>query len=184
MPRIAQIAEQFDPSTEVGRLSRCELGKISTIAPSAIKAISVTAPVVSRMVKALEELGYITRERLDRDRRSRWIQLTERGSIAVRVAAAATVGNLEAERTAARVVLGSKKLESESYEETSNTIAQAVDAVARVDSSLKKMRIALDDRAAFHPPWLPICDRIPPSIFTSFTTLDDPQLRYGDPALI
>lgn len=102
----------------------------------------------------------------------------------MRVAAAATLGNLEAERTAARLVIGSKRVQPESYEETLSTIAEAEDAVARVDSSLKKMRIALDDRAAFHHPWLPICDRLPPSIFTSFTTLDDPQLRYCDRALM
>jgi len=133
------------------------------------------------MLKALEQLGYVDRERSARDRRVRWIRLTERGEIAVRVASSATLGNLEAERTAARIVTGDKRLESESYEETLSTIAQAQDTVARVDGFLTAMRAALADRAAFHHPWLPICDRMPPMIFT---TVVDGRCRYGDEDLL
>ncbi len=122
--------------------------------------LGVSAPVVSRMLKALEQLGYVLRERHRRDGRSRWIRLTERGEIAVRVAATATLGNLEAERTAARLVTGNGRLVSESYEETLTTIEQAKDDVARVDGFLSTMRTAIADRAAFHHPWLPICDRV------------------------
>lgn len=138
--------------------------------------LGVTAPVVSRMLKALEQLGFVARERHRRDGRSRWVRLTERGETAVRVAATATLGNLEAERTAARVVAGSKRLESQSYDETLNTIEQARDDVARVDGFLTTMRAALADRAAFHHPWLPICDRRTPL----FLSIVDAGYRYDD----
>lgn len=143
--------------------------------------LGVTAPVVSRMLKALEALGFVDRERAARDRRSRWVRLTERGAIAVGVASSATLGNLEAERTAARLVLGSDRLVSDSYEETLRTIDEGSDSVAHVDGFLVKMRAALADRAAFHHPWKPICERMPPFIFH---TLVDGRLRYGDEDLL
>ena len=43
------------------------------------KILGVTAPVVSRMVKSLEALGLVRRERVDRDRRQVSVSLTEEG---------------------------------------------------------------------------------------------------------
>jgi DNA-binding MarR family transcriptional regulator len=143
--------------------------------------LGVTAPVVSRMLKALETLGYVERERPERDRRTQWIRLTHRGAIAVGVASSATLGDLEAERTAARAVTGNTRLVPETYEEILTTIKEAKDTVARVDGFLDAMRKALADRAAFNHPWLPICDRLPPMIFT---TMVDGRLRYGDEDLL
>ncbi len=143
--------------------------------------LGVTAPVVSRMVKALELLGFVARERHRRDGRSRWVRLTERGAIAVRVASSATLTNFEAERTAARVVTGDKRLQSDSYDETVKTIEQATDTVALVDGILTKMRAALADRAAFHHPWLPISDRRPP---LAVTRMPDGRCLYGDAELL
>ena len=143
--------------------------------------LGVTAPVVSRMLKALEKLGYVERERPERDRRTQWIRLTERGAIALAVASSETLGDLEAERTAARAVTGSTRLVPETYEEILTTIHEAKDAVDRVDGFLTVMRKALADRAAFHHPWLPICDRLPPM---TFHTIVDGRLRYGDEDLL
>jgi DNA-binding MarR family transcriptional regulator len=44
------------------------------------RELGVTAPVVSRMLRSLEELGWVTRSRRrDDDRRQRWVKLTDRG---------------------------------------------------------------------------------------------------------
>ena len=143
--------------------------------------LGVSASVVSRMMKALERLGYVERERPERDRRIKVVRLTHRGAIAVGVASSETLGDLEAERTAARAVTGNTRLVPESFEETLTTIEQAKEPVSRVDCFLTAMRKALADRAAFHHPWLPICDRLPPMIFT---TMVDGRLRYGDEDLL
>jgi DNA-binding MarR family transcriptional regulator len=143
--------------------------------------LGVSAPVVSRMLKALQQLGFVERERHRRDGRARWVTLTERGAIATRVAASATLVNLEAERTAARAVTGNNRRESASYDEILHTIEHAKGAVAEVDAFLTTMRAALEDRAAFHHPWLPISERMPPMIFT---TMVDGRLRYGDEDLL
>jgi DNA-binding MarR family transcriptional regulator len=143
--------------------------------------LGVTAPVVSRMIKALHQLGYVERELNRRDRRSRWIRLTARGEIAVRVASSATLGNLEAERTAARIVTGNKRRASGSYDETLRTITQAKETVTRVDHFLVTMRAALSDRAAFHQPWRPICHQLAP---LAFTTAAHVAAHYDDEATL
>jgi DNA-binding MarR family transcriptional regulator len=124
--------------------------------------LGVTAPVVSRMIKALHQLGFVDREVHPRDGRSRWIRLTPRGLIALRVAASATLADFEAERTAARLVTGNKRLESESREETLDTIERAQPIVAHVDRVLVAMRIALVDRAPYRHPWQPMSEQPPP----------------------
>lgn len=139
--------------------ARFDLMRIVKIYPDGIPQgtirwlLGVTAPVVSRMIKALHELGYVDREVHRRDRRSRWIRLTERGEIALRVASSATQRDREDERTAARIVTGNKRLESESWQETLDTIDHAKPIVDLVDRILLVMRIALVDRAPYRHPW-------------------------------
>jgi DNA-binding MarR family transcriptional regulator len=116
------------------------------------------------MLKSLQALGFVSRERCERDGRARDVKLTYRGGIALRVACSATLGNLEAERTAARAVAGNPKEESDSEDETLSTIREARGDVARVDGFLTAMRRALADRAAFHHPWLPVRDRMFPPV--------------------
>jgi len=41
--------------------------------------LGVTAPVVSRMLQALQALGWVTRERVKSDRRQLWVKLTRDG---------------------------------------------------------------------------------------------------------
>jgi DNA-binding MarR family transcriptional regulator len=43
------------------------------------RKLGVTAPVVTRMLKALRALGWVTRRRTDSDRRQWWITLTTDG---------------------------------------------------------------------------------------------------------
>jgi len=49
--------------------------------------LGVSAPVVSRMLRSLEELGLVTRSRRAWDRRQRWVSLTELGKARIHTAA-------------------------------------------------------------------------------------------------
>jgi DNA-binding MarR family transcriptional regulator len=64
------------------------------VAQSSIrKRLGVTAPVVSRMLKSLRELGLVTRQRRLTDRREWLISLTARGRFAIRRAIAHFIGS-------------------------------------------------------------------------------------------
>jgi DNA-binding MarR family transcriptional regulator len=43
------------------------------------EVLHVSAPVVSRMLRSLEELGWVVRERCPVDRRQKWVALTDKG---------------------------------------------------------------------------------------------------------
>jgi DNA-binding MarR family transcriptional regulator len=56
------------------------------------RALGVSAPVVSRMLRALEKLGWVTRKKAERDRRQREVSLTDKGLACIRSAHAALRG--------------------------------------------------------------------------------------------
>ena len=63
-------------------------GKVGQARQSDVrKALGVSAPVVSRMLRSLEALGWVVRTRpAYGDRRQRWVGLTEKGETGVRSA--------------------------------------------------------------------------------------------------
>jgi DNA-binding MarR family transcriptional regulator len=142
--------------------------------------LGVTAPVVSRMLKSLQLLGFVARERDTKDRRCRIVRLTKRGTIALGMAHELTIVSHLADRTAARAATGNTRVLAASEEETRDTIRDARDAVAQVDGFLRKMRRALGDRAPFHHPWLPWSELMP----VAYTRLVDGRLQYGDESLL
>ena len=62
--------------------------------------LGVSAATVSRMLKSLEALGFVVRERMDHDLRMRRIHITELGRERVRAALRALVESRKAERLA------------------------------------------------------------------------------------
>jgi DNA-binding MarR family transcriptional regulator len=115
--------------------------------------LGVSAPTVSRMLKSLEQLGLVERDRDARDGRCKKVYLTKRGRDAVDLALRMTVDNDEAEHTAARGVLGSTRVETEFDEETWLTIDLGREHLDVLDSLTAKMRKAFRDRAPFRHPW-------------------------------
>ena len=142
--------------------------------------LGVTPPVVSRMLKSLQELGYVARERDTEDGRCRIVQLTERGNVALGMALELTIVNQVADRTAARAATGDTRVRSTSHEENMRTIDDAREQVAQADGFLRKMRKALADRAPFHIPWRPWLELMP----VAYTRLVDGRLQYGDESLL
>ena len=50
------------------------------------RKLGVTAPVVTRMLQALQALGFVTRRRVDSDRRQLWVTLTSAGMARITMA--------------------------------------------------------------------------------------------------
>jgi len=50
------------------------------------RQLGVTAPVVTRMLQALQALGFVTRRRVDSDRRQLWVELTSIGMARIKTA--------------------------------------------------------------------------------------------------
>ena len=107
-------------------------GKMQTL-------LGVSAATVSRMLKSLEELGFVTRERLARDARCVLVRLTARGLECVRAAADALVDSGIAERFALRGLA----LEPET----------ARPEVATLQKLLSRIRQNYGDPAPFEHPW-------------------------------
>ncbi|MGH7297556.1 MAG: MarR family winged helix-turn-helix transcriptional regulator [Polyangiaceae bacterium] len=59
------------------------------------RKLGVTAGVISRMVRALEQLGWVTREVWSRDTRQRLVRLTKQGEARMRKARRAVVRSME-----------------------------------------------------------------------------------------
>lgn len=136
--------------------------------------LGVSAPTVSRMLKALQQLGFVERERDVEDGRCLIVRLTEVGKVAVRMALEATVVNREADRTAARAVVGSTRIASASDEETKATISHGHERLQVLCALLDSMRAAFVDAAPFRHPW-----RTGPFIPIAFTTLVDGRLTMA-----
>ena len=130
--------------------------------------LGVSAPTVSRMLKSLQQLGFVERERDVADGRCLIVRLTPRGRVAVRMALEMTIVNREADRTAARGVAGNTRATPKSFEEIDNTIANGRERLEALDTLLDSMRIAFEDPAPFRHPW-----RAAPFMPLAFTTLVD-----------
>ena len=115
--------------------------------------LGVSAPTVSRMLKSLQEKGFVEREQDDDDGRCLIVRLTPRGRVAVRMCIEQTVVAREAERTAARGVLGDTRAQPKSYEEVLATISAGKTSLAQLDVLLANMRRAFADPAPFWHPW-------------------------------
>ena len=124
--------------------------------------LGVSAPTISRMLKALETLGMVTRRWDSYDGRCRKVHITARGRECVEKALAATVGVRADQLAVARCGTGDKNQpRPESHEEASAIIDAAKEKVDVLDYALERMRKALFDPAAFHHPWR-LHDTVPP----------------------
>ena len=125
--------------------------------------LGVSAPTISRMLKALEALGMVTRTGDSYDGRCRKVHITARGKACVEKALAATVGVRADQLAVARCGTGDKSRPTHmSDEETTAVIDAAKEKVDVLDYALERMRKALLDRAAFHHPWR-VHDTVPPT---------------------
>jgi DNA-binding MarR family transcriptional regulator len=80
-----------------------ELHRAHGIAQTKLREmLGVTPPTVSRMLKSLELLGFVTRKRYSFDARSKIVEITELGLERVRAAREALVDSEIADRMAAR----------------------------------------------------------------------------------
>jgi DNA-binding MarR family transcriptional regulator len=68
------------------------------------RILGVTKATVSRMVRALEELGYVRRDRDEEDRRCMFVWLTERGTACVYSATKALIASGKIRRTIVRAL--------------------------------------------------------------------------------
>jgi DNA-binding MarR family transcriptional regulator len=108
------------------------------------RALGVTAPTVSRMLKSLEELGLVSRELLTSDRRRRWVCITDLGR---RVMRRAEVGLVSSGNISFAIECA---LCEPWWDETAAFLA--VDAL---DVPLGRMRRAFFDDASLVYPWHP-----------------------------
>lgn len=135
-----------------------------------IDLLGVSAATVSRMLKSLEQLGFVARSRAyAEDARRLLVRITKLGSDRVRRGLAATVSSRVADLLAARGVTG-------------NILATADDAVSRdkvaaFEAVLVRMRNVFGDPTPVRHPWH--TESIVPMIFT---TLVDGRLFYTDEA--
>jgi DNA-binding MarR family transcriptional regulator len=127
--------------------------------------LGVSGATVSRMLKALEALGFVTRTPLATDRRNLLIELTQYGWDTMDAAMCRLVWNRAANALARRGV--SAKPED------------ADRKLGVLQGFLSSMRKAYDDRAAFIDPWTNA-----PLVPYFYTTLVDGRIRYGDEDLL
>jgi DNA-binding MarR family transcriptional regulator len=138
--------------------------------------LGVSAPTVCRMLKALEQLGMITRRRYYHDGRCWMIHITPTGAAAVKTALAATVDLREDERAVARCATGDvAHYRRGSAAETTAMIDAAKPKTAALTRTLAIMRHALFDFAPFDHPWQAV--DCPP---LKVHTVVDGVGRYGD----
>jgi DNA-binding MarR family transcriptional regulator len=105
------------------------------------KALGVSASVVSRMVRALEALGWVMRERMEGDRRQWWIELTEAGRALIRQVRRWLVRGMH------RVVL-----HAICFGEHRDADAQFRN-MDRLEGYLRVLRRECADRATLYYPW-------------------------------
>jgi len=105
--------------------------------------LGVCASVVSRMVRSLEELGWVARRRDVRDRRTWWLSLTERGEQVIREARRLWL------RAAARLV------EDAICMSGCRGRDHRFERLFRVTGYLGRLRSHFGDRATLDYPWWP-----------------------------
>jgi DNA-binding MarR family transcriptional regulator len=101
--------------------------------------LGVSAPTVSRMLKALEEVGFVVRERMEHDARFRRVYLTELGLERLAVARMELVDFGLNDRTAQR-----------GLDPDPETARQKL---YKLREFLSSMRVAYTDPAPFEHPW-------------------------------
>jgi DNA-binding MarR family transcriptional regulator len=105
------------------------------------RALGVTAPVVTRMLHALESLGWLTRRRVAWDRRQRRVELTDDGL--ARIKAIYRVMLRAAQRwTEVAICFGEHRVPSRRL--------RHMDAL---DGYLRALRRTCGDRATLYYPW-------------------------------
>jgi DNA-binding MarR family transcriptional regulator len=103
--------------------------------------LGVTAGVVSRMVRSIEALGWVSRERCRDDRRQIWVRLTEIGARCIR----------EARRALVRAVL---RLVCEAICFGRHRSAEArFQAIVHLEDYLRALRTNFGDTATLDYPW-------------------------------
>ena len=125
--------------------------------------LGVSAPTVSVMLKSLEKLGFVVRERMSRDGRCLLVQATALGLKTVRAALARLVGSGIADRMAGLGLASDPDI--------------ARPAVELCRSVLSKMRKTYGDAAPFEHPWRE-GGLLEPYVFH---TIVDGRLTYGAP---
>jgi DNA-binding MarR family transcriptional regulator len=109
------------------------------------KDLGVSAPVVSRMLKSLEKLGLVVRERCPRDTR-RWIvSLTRTGRKRIRTGIRRFIRSGKAQRVLDRALVGDRCSDD----------TECFWAMCRVEGDLNAIRRGFRDRARLHYPWHP-----------------------------
>lgn len=127
-----------------------------------IALLGVSGATVSRMLSSLEDLGYVVREQIARDRRALTVKITKLGLERVRHAREKLVDSGRAERLALRAF------------ELSPDRARA--PLAMMVRFLSRIRKNLADPAPFEHPWTGQ-DLVP----YVFHTIVDGRLCYGAP---
>lgn len=116
--------------------------------------LGVSAPTVSRMLKALEGRGLVLRTRDTRDRRRLLLKATPAGNNAVEIALGGAVWSREGERVVARCAVGDRdNAKKRSGAATSAFISAAKEKVGALIGTMMAMRAALFDRAPLRYPW-------------------------------
>ena len=128
-----------------------------------IALLGVSGATVSRMLSSLEELGYVLREEIPRDRRALLVKITERGLERVRHARETLVDSGRAERLALRA-----------FEHSPDWARPQLVMMRRF---LSRIRKNFFDPAPFEHPWTGE-DLVP----YAFHTIVDGRVCYGAPA--
>lgn len=139
-----------------------ELHEYGVAQSKLIELLGVCAPVVSVMLKSLEQLGFVTREICAEDRRYRYVHLTALGRAEVTAARVALIASGVADRTAL-----------ESLDPSPNVAAPMADDLRRL---LRAIRRNFHDPAPLEHPW-----RTGEVIPYITTTLVDGRICYGPP---
>jgi DNA-binding MarR family transcriptional regulator len=113
----------------------------TTLQKEVRRALGVSAPVVSRMLRALEQLGWVTRRRPESDRRQREVSLTERGLACIRNAHNALRG--AAKRLVYRAICFGRHRDAQ----------QRFEHMATLEIYLSSMRAQWDDTASLYYRW-------------------------------
>jgi DNA-binding MarR family transcriptional regulator len=107
--------------------------------------LGVTAPTISRMLRSLEQLGLVRRQRSHIDRRQLHVALTEAGLGRIRRASRVFIGS-GAAQLAVDCALAGEQCTDES---------RCMIEMSGAESLLKRLRTAFRDVAYLHYPWHP-----------------------------
>jgi DNA-binding MarR family transcriptional regulator len=107
--------------------------------------LGVSAPTVSRMLKSLEAIGFLRRQRADWDRRQRLVRLTEAGARCIRSAIRHFI------KWGAAQLMVDSALCPEHW----NDDAACLAAMDSLDGHLRNIREAYGDVASLYYPWDP-----------------------------